>query len=534
MLRLFATAVALSFIACSSGSLDNGHDGGGGAGFGTGEAGGGGTGGFAGVGTGEAGAGGTGGFAGVGGSVAGSPGRGGASGGGPSGGASGNGGSGGAAARGGSGPGESCLPMTPSCPSTLCGNGVRDTCRVRAGLGFCPEVDATEICDGADLGGETCEKRGFGSGTLSCATGCWLDTSRCSECVPSAAVVRCGAAPVTADPRAMAVAATEAEVALAWIEGDVDGPPVLRFARFGPNLDLISATYIADPALGAIPRGQLPDPDFTGVSVAPIPSGWVIAGFVESDVFFHVLDASGNAVARTSVESVSPYVMRAFPKLVARAGGGPLMHWQTNDDVRAVVIAADGRSATPRLTVALVGYTSGPTSGTFAADAFHLMVRVTDFNGLPTYFLLFRIAPDGTLSATSEPLPGVRNRLASLAAGAGDLRVVYTDENEAIVWRKLTLSGAPSAAPVLLARESTRTAFAVGFDSDTVALLVGPTAAIGLGVMRVAANGAVVTPQLKLEVGATLAWYDVVRRGPDLVAMWTTGAPGFRIARVTP
>lgn len=39
--------------------------------------------------------------------------------------------------------------------------------------------DANEQCDGADLGGATCETQGFRTGTLSCAASCTLDTSAC-------------------------------------------------------------------------------------------------------------------------------------------------------------------------------------------------------------------------------------------------------------------------------------------------------------------------------------------------------------------
>lgn len=48
--------------------------------------------------------------------------------------------------------------------SAECGNGLRET---------------GEPCDGADLGGFTCESLGYASGTLSCMPGCLLDFSQC-------------------------------------------------------------------------------------------------------------------------------------------------------------------------------------------------------------------------------------------------------------------------------------------------------------------------------------------------------------------
>ncbi|HEX6853075.1 MAG TPA: serine protease [Candidatus Polarisedimenticolaceae bacterium] len=59
-----------------------------------------------------------------------------------------------------------------------CGNGV---------------VDAGEQCDGSDLGGETCESRGFPGGTLSCTSSCTFNTSACTPaCAPFNAPCRRG------------------------------------------------------------------------------------------------------------------------------------------------------------------------------------------------------------------------------------------------------------------------------------------------------------------------------------------------------
>jgi cysteine-rich repeat protein len=53
------------------------------------------------------------------------------------------------------------------CVLTTCGNGFRD---------------AAEECEGADLGGATCESLGFGPGIVSCTPMCLLDTSGCDTC----------------------------------------------------------------------------------------------------------------------------------------------------------------------------------------------------------------------------------------------------------------------------------------------------------------------------------------------------------------
>ncbi len=51
-----------------------------------------------------------------------------------------------------------------STASSLCGNGL---------------IDSGEECDGSNLAGWTCKKRGFSRGSLSCNPGCTLNTSLC-------------------------------------------------------------------------------------------------------------------------------------------------------------------------------------------------------------------------------------------------------------------------------------------------------------------------------------------------------------------
>lgn len=54
-----------------------------------------------------------------------------------------------------------------SSPTSECGNGVRE---------------AGESCDGADLGGATCQSQGFTGGQLACGVQCAFDLSGCYEC----------------------------------------------------------------------------------------------------------------------------------------------------------------------------------------------------------------------------------------------------------------------------------------------------------------------------------------------------------------
>jgi len=49
---------------------------------------------------------------------------------------------------------------------SVCGNGIRE---------------GNEQCDGSDLGGQTCQSRGYASGSLSCNTNCIFNTSQCTS-----------------------------------------------------------------------------------------------------------------------------------------------------------------------------------------------------------------------------------------------------------------------------------------------------------------------------------------------------------------
>ena len=73
-------------------------------------------------------------------------------------------------------PGEACDDgdlddgdeCTSKCLPALCGDGFLH--------------QGVEACDGADLGGQTCEGLGFDGGDLACAPGCVFDTAACAAC----------------------------------------------------------------------------------------------------------------------------------------------------------------------------------------------------------------------------------------------------------------------------------------------------------------------------------------------------------------
>jgi len=310
----------------------------------------------------------------------------------------------------------------PDCPAdgSLCGNGTRDTCIRTVPSGRCTRFSFTEVCDG-DAAGLTCRDLGFGSGTVACSATCTADSSGCNECMTGAPVVRCGAAPGTVVlPTAMAMAATDAEVALAWVEPVAGQAPALRFARLSPALDLVSTTPLADEALAAAPTGLAPP-----LAVAPLPSGWVVVGYAKPELFVHVIDATGHDIARWVLADIPDSGPFSKTLVVAeRAGGGPLVLWYGGGVARGAVVAADGRSATTPITLP-IDWLSLPSrpGAIFNGTAFYVAFS---HDGGPSsrQMQLLRIAPDGTMTGMANALPGVEVMNPTL----GPLQIFGSDE----------------------------------------------------------------------------------------------------------
>jgi hypothetical protein len=106
------------------------------------------------------------------------------------------------------------------------------------------------------------------------------------------------------------------------------------------------------------------------------------------------------------------------------------------------------------------------------------------------------------------------------------------------LWSKVAPTGEPLSSLVVIGSDVAfgGNAAAVGFGADTVALLVGRNAGNAIGITRVGADGALVTPAYKIASGPSVSvtWFDIVRRGPDAVAVWRGSSSDLHIARVAP
>ena len=125
-----------------------------------------------------------------------------------------------------------------------------------------------------------------------------------------------------------AIAATDSDVGLAEVGYDDTSGTTLSFRRLTPSLDIASNTTLLDTSR----PGPLEGAYVGGVAVAPIPSGWVIAGCVSGQLLLFTVDAAGMNSVRAPApvgDRVCEYAM----VLAARPGGGPLLVWSAGYSV---------------------------------------------------------------------------------------------------------------------------------------------------------------------------------------------------------
>jgi len=470
--------------------------------------------------------------------------------GGSGGGGGGPGGRGGTGASGGGGAGGSsdpCPPTTlPDCVGAepACGDGKVDTCLRPAQGGLCAKLPVTQACDGADLGQQTCQRQGFGSGTVACSSSCTLDVSACRECTTDAGVLRCGDAPVgRATTSALAIAATPSEVALAWAEPRDNRSPTLNFARLDSNLDAVSAVVLDDPAVSVATDGFKDAPTMI---VKPLPSGWVVAGYADRDLFVHAIDAAGHGVGRITLADIPVGGARTAPVVAGRPGAGPLIVWVRLGVVSAAVVSADGRTATAPITLPIdTSMMTGPLSAAFVGDAFYVAAAIYDdvSQAASAHLRLVRVAADATSATAVDALPGIDVSNPQIIDGADELRIVYAGRIGCVpgyhkLSQRLSPTGQALSPPVRLADHDRGLlgAAPLAAGADTTSLLLGFDHQ-SLIVVRNARDGTLAAPARAVALGPanTFELARVDHRGADLVLAWTTRTrPRIQLAVVTP
>jgi hypothetical protein len=144
-------------------------------------------------------------------------------------------------------------------------------------------------------------------------------------------------------------------------------------------------------------------------------------------------------------------------------------------------------------------------------------------------------------------LPGEQSQVPALVSGANELQIVYegmvADGNWAMFWRRLSPTGNALSPPVLIGGlpRYLNPSPAVAIGADTVILAGGHTGGVGiasaLGIARITGDGSLGTAVYEIARARPTTWYDIARRGPDVVVVWLRGDfpnTGIGIARVTP
>jgi hypothetical protein len=434
------------------------------------------------------------------------------------------------------GTGVSCVQPPPrNCGTSLCGNGTRDTCEYSTGPGTCPAASFTEECDGTDFGAVNCIAWGFGSGTLTCSYECRVDFSTCRACGMAPSIASCGQAPFTSDPSRMGIGANDTQVAVAWIQQQPFGStPALYVSRLSPMLELIGTTHFDDTKLG----GSLEN-----VVIAPLASGWVAAGWANSEVFIRGIDANGGDLGRLTVDTVGVDDLLAMPVLASRPNGGPLLVWQSKTALKAAVVAADGRSISTPRTLPSGGVVTGFDPAVYAGGAFYIAELVgPPFATTPQPMRIQRVEADGTPGTAVDALPGVTAWTASLVEGADDLRVLYrgavpggtSSSNQSVQLQRIDASGqAVLPAPVVIDQAEGGWATGTAFGGDTV--VVSAKIEHLLSVTRIGSDGTIVTPTRTVAATQFSSFFSqgFARRGADVVIAWAE-IQKIMLARVTP
>jgi hypothetical protein len=272
-------------------------------------------------------------------------------------------------------------------------------------------------------------------------------------------------------------------------------------------------------------------------------------------VFVHAIDAAGHGVSRLRLATVSGAATTLLPITAARPGGGPLVVWTKAGVVSAAVISADGRSATPPITLPIdTTRISGIMSAAFVVDSFFVATAVVDdpTNAVSSHLRLVRIAADGSSATAFDALPGANIADPYIIAGtdpgaagpaAGALRIVYSgtlpcEQQYRALTQRVSATGAALSAPVPFGDRD------AGYLADRpLALAGGDTVSLILGldlhslaVERNAPDGRPAAPVRVFALGPGQSYQrSFARRGPDVVAAWlSTDAQGAQLARVAP
>jgi hypothetical protein len=414
------------------------------------------------------------------------------------------------------------FPSHP-CPPSLCGNGRRDTnCMTDAG------PNGQEPCDGADLGGMTCATLNYFGGSLACNAQCDFDLAGCESCIPNTRVSACVHPHAAAPPSSLALAATDSEIAVAWVEAASYPTAGVHFTRLGLDFTLLSDT----PCIGPVQQVYGRE-----LSLASVGAGWLLAVSDPNTVTLLQLDAQG-VLGRSQSLWAPGAGCFGGGRLTPRAGAGPLLTWLdcTQATLHVQQLNADGSAAGNDITIANVDN----VAATSVDDGFALAAYVN-----PSYDVqLFHLALDGTLrsgASIPEQPHGNLPKPIALAWTGSDLRLLYevdvipsTGLTQAVLWQLATRDGALVGGPVTISTGGPEVVRLLPSGTDTVALRRD----FGLGtlsVLRLTASGMPAWPELTVMRAGYFLSPDIALQGGDAIVGWIDNPRlSFERVRITP
>ena len=428
-------------------------------------------------------------------------------------GTSGSGGSEGIGGRGGI-----CCVAPTNCIQGLCGNGVRDTCSASSGPDPCPAVSFSEGCDGADLGGVTCQGSGYGYGEVACSSMCQLNYYGCYTCAAgSPPVTQCNSV-ATQAVSAPSLAATDDETAVVWVEPTFE----IGFMLLSSRLEVLVTGHIAAPPPAGTAR-------YGDAQVAALPSGWVVLLRVDSTLTLFTLDRTGNVVATNALDPMTGGFDLSLAFLVSRPGGGPMVAWGSIDNYAAVV-SADGLHVTTPVRLPYDLENVGPTlpslmDATYAAGQFQAVLAANCDLG-PNCVEIVSISSDGTIAGTFQA-PGVSATWGMLLeSGTDDLQLFYGADCGAtlsdagcLMWERMTPTGTALASQLVFqpinGQLLPQSAVAIGADN----YLSFSPGNVSSTLVHSGADGTLIGDPRPFAMNGT-ASATIVRQGSNLVAAW--------------
>ena len=428
-------------------------------------------------------------------------------------------------------------PPAPICGAALCGNGVIDNCEIcgppplyasGTDVGAMTSIACSgsrnyaaaveESCDGADLGTATCASLGFGGGTLACSDRCTFQTNGCTTCLVDTGIVACGNAEVdAAAPRALAMAATDTEVVIAWVPGpglqgtlDADAGSV-RLARFDSSLSLIAQS------------GCLGPQHARHVAIARTRLGYVLAIEGDGGVTVQALDP---ALQPSGAARVVPDA--TFPTLTARESdaailGGPLLTWTESLPPSGITQEAKGASlddsgAQETAPAIIFGDESFVGNAVFTGEAFLVTSSVRhDF--------IAHFALDGTVTIPKNAaIPAGEYPENAQIVWTGAQGAVVFQQNPGLFWAPVDASGTISG-PLVALDETVYPRVSLAHGSEMWIVGSQGTGGLNLALERISSTGMQVAPPLYVVSDPEIPFLPVVAGlGPDTMVLgWVGG-----------